>query len=110
VAANDHDKGPLLPHTAKSGQAGIVELPTPLSARQGVIGIEGIFCFHCGRAIPNPRPGQKFCRKALGQKGSCKDKYWSRGLRRLSELEKEVAYLADLINRKGIKAPPGEQI
>lgn len=90
-------RGPELPYTARSGQAGIVGLPSPL------------FCLNCGRAIPMPRTGQKFCRKAPHQKGSYKDRYWSRGLRRLRELEKEVGYLADLVNRKGIKASPGEQ-
>ncbi len=106
MTANNHHKGPLLPYTAKSGQAGIVGLHTPLSAQQGVIGVEGVFCLNCGRAIPEPRPGQKYCRKALGQKGSCKDRYWSRGLRRLRELEKEVGYLSDKINRKGGGPPP----
>jgi len=100
VPANDHDKGPLLPYTAKSLVGSHLGKHTPLSAQQGTIGVGDVFCLNCGRAIPEPRQGQKYCRKALGQKGSCKDRYWSRGLRRLRELEKEVEYLADLVNKK----------
>ncbi len=111
MTANNHHKGPLLPYTAKSGQAGIVGLHTPLSAQQGVIGVEGVFCLNCGRAIPEPRPGQKYCRKALGQKGSCKDRYWSRGLRRLSKLEARQQKFETLLAKYEIfKIPEGELI
>lgn len=72
----------------------------PYTARPPLCGEEGlhyVFCLNCGRVIYNPRKGQKFCRKDTRQRGSCKDKYWSRGLRRLSMLEKEIKLIKDRI-------------
>lgn len=101
MGANGTGRPPLLPYAAKSGQQGAGGLPTPLSAQRGVIGIEDVFCLNCGRAIPNPNLGQKYCRKALGQKGSCKDRYWSRGLRRLSKVEKRLRVLEESLDIAG---------
>ena len=67
-------KQPVMPYAGES-----------LSAQPSVS------CKNCGRPVKRRRHNQQFCSK------QCKDRWWSRGNRRLSKLEKRVAALSAVI-------------
>lgn len=46
---------------------------------------------NCGQVLPRGRPNQRFCRTL------CKDRYWSRGTRRVSKMNIKLNTLVDLV-------------
>jgi endogenous inhibitor of DNA gyrase (YacG/DUF329 family) len=67
-------KQPVMPYTGES-------LPAQPS----------VLCRNCGRPVKLRRHNQQFCNK------QCKNRWWSRGNRRLSQLEKRVVALSAVI-------------
>lgn len=54
------------------------------------------YCEHCSRILTNLRHGQKFCRKAEGQKNCCKDMHWSNSLGfQLKRIEERLGALEE---------------
>jgi len=53
-------------------------------------------CPNCGRSVDKKHHNQKFCpRNPNGS--SCKDRYWSRGTRRVSKMNIKLNALVDVV-------------
>ena len=53
-------------------------------------------CLNCGRSQERSDPKRKFCPTTPGGP-SCKDRYWSRGTRRVSKMNIKLNTLTDLV-------------